>query len=107
MLSHLPEWSEVSFPGFVTLIFGVWGIWIAVRDRRREILALYVNGQLEGVARRPSPLMSATVLAQIGRGEATDLAGNPFSGLIDELTIYNGALTACEIKNIFNGKPGR
>jgi hypothetical protein len=41
MLDHLPEWSEVSFPGFVTLIFGASGIWIAVRDRRHEILAVY------------------------------------------------------------------
>jgi hypothetical protein len=41
MLSHLPEWSEVSFPGFVTLIFGAWGAWIATRDRRRELLVLY------------------------------------------------------------------
>jgi hypothetical protein len=41
MLSHLPEWSEVSFPGFVTLVFGVWGVWIARRDRRDELLALY------------------------------------------------------------------
>src|SRR5205814_10679151 len=71
-----------------------------------EILALYVNGQLEGLARRPAPLASLTVLAQIGRGEQTDLAGNPFSGLIDELAIYNGALSACEIKNLFDGKGG-
>ena len=41
MLSHLPEWSDVSFPGFVTLVFGAWGAWIARRDRRHELLALY------------------------------------------------------------------
>jgi hypothetical protein len=41
MLSHLPAWSEVSFPGFVTLVFGVWGAWVAARDRRRELLLLY------------------------------------------------------------------
>jgi hypothetical protein len=41
MLSHLPEWSEVSFPGVITLGFGIWGAWIAGRDRRRELLALY------------------------------------------------------------------
>ena len=41
MLSHLPGWSEVSFPGGVTSIFGVWGAWIAMRDRRRELLVLY------------------------------------------------------------------
>ena len=41
MLRYLPPWSEVLFPGFVTLIFGVWGAWIARRDRRGELLALY------------------------------------------------------------------
>jgi hypothetical protein len=41
MLSHLPEWSEVSFPGVVTLGCGIWGAWVAGRDRRRELLALY------------------------------------------------------------------
>src|SRR4029077_2299593 len=41
MLGHLPAWSEVSFPGFVTLILGTWGTWIAVRERRGELLALY------------------------------------------------------------------
>ena len=41
MLSHLPAWSEVSFPGFVALLFGGWGAWVAVRERRRELLAVY------------------------------------------------------------------
>jgi hypothetical protein len=41
MLSHLPVWTEVSFPGFVTLIFGVWGACVAARDRRREMFLLY------------------------------------------------------------------
>ena len=41
MLSRLPEWSEVSFPGFVPLIFGVWGAWTLTRDRRRELLLIY------------------------------------------------------------------
>jgi hypothetical protein len=41
MLSHLPEWSEVSFPGFVPLIFGGWGVWVASRGRTRELLVLY------------------------------------------------------------------
>jgi hypothetical protein len=41
MLSHLPAWTEVSFPGFVTVVFGVLGAWIAARDRRRELLLIY------------------------------------------------------------------
>jgi hypothetical protein len=41
MLGHLPPWTEVSFPGFVTLLFGVGGAWVAGRQRRYELLALY------------------------------------------------------------------
>ena len=41
MLSHLPQWSDVLFPGVVTLMLGGWGAWVAGRDRRRELLALY------------------------------------------------------------------
>ena len=41
MRSRLTGWTEVSFPGFVMVVFGVWGAWIARRDRRREPLALY------------------------------------------------------------------
>jgi hypothetical protein len=41
MLAYLPAWSEVSFPGFVTLVFGVCGAWVAARNRRREVLLLY------------------------------------------------------------------
>ena len=41
MLSHLPEWTEVSFPGFVAASFGAAGAWIARRDRRWELLVLY------------------------------------------------------------------
>jgi hypothetical protein len=41
MLAHLPAWSDVSFPGFVTLVFGVCGGFVAARDRRGELLPLY------------------------------------------------------------------
>ena len=41
MLGRLPAWSEVSFPGLVTVAFGGWGAWVAARDRRRELLAIY------------------------------------------------------------------
>jgi hypothetical protein len=41
MLGYLPPWSEVSFPGFVTLICGLAGGWVAARDRRRELFWLY------------------------------------------------------------------
>jgi hypothetical protein len=41
MLSHLPAWTEVSFPGFVISLFGVLGAMLAALDRRRELLLIY------------------------------------------------------------------
>jgi hypothetical protein len=41
MLRYLPAWTEVSFPGFITLVFGVFGVRMAAGERRRELLALY------------------------------------------------------------------
>jgi hypothetical protein len=39
--SHLPPWTDVSFPGAIVLGFGLWGAWVAARDRRRELLVIY------------------------------------------------------------------
>ena len=40
MLAYLPPWTEVSFPGFVIVVFGACGAWVAARHRR-EIAFLY------------------------------------------------------------------
>ena len=72
-------------------------------------LKLYLDGQLEGTNRVfPGPLTSTTVLAQIGRGEQTELLALPFSGLIDEFTIFDRALSARDVLAIFNaGSAGK
>jgi hypothetical protein len=41
MLSHLPRWTEATFPGFVATIFGLLGVAVLVRGRRGELLAIY------------------------------------------------------------------
>jgi hypothetical protein len=41
MLSFLPRWNEVVFPGFVALAFGVAGAWTARRERGGEVVLLY------------------------------------------------------------------
>ena len=72
------------------------------------LLKIYVNGQLEGTNMRPGPLTTTTAQAQIGRGEQTGLLTNPFFGRIDELGIYNRALSATEIQTIVDaGSAGK
>jgi hypothetical protein len=41
MLGLLPPWSEVLFPGFVALLLGLAGLWLARHQSRGEIVALY------------------------------------------------------------------
>jgi hypothetical protein len=41
MLSFLPQWREVVFPGFVAVAFGAGGAWTARRERDGEIILLY------------------------------------------------------------------
>ncbi|MFL5492832.1 MAG: LamG-like jellyroll fold domain-containing protein [Gemmatimonadales bacterium] len=62
-------------------------------------LSIYVNGQLVGSAGRQGALYTSDVPVIIG-GEAIDPGFRPFPGLLDELTIYNRALSAQEIGRI-------
>jgi hypothetical protein len=41
MLGYLPRWVEVGFPGFVALGFGVAGGWLARKEHRGELVAIY------------------------------------------------------------------
>jgi hypothetical protein len=60
-------------------------------------IKFYVNGALVSQAAQPSALVTNTEVLQIG---ADPPFGNNFDGLIDELTIYNRALTLAEIQSI-------
>jgi hypothetical protein len=41
MLPHLPPWLDVSFPGFVAVVFGLGGLWVARTRQRGELIAIY------------------------------------------------------------------
>ena len=41
LLQFLPPWKEAVFPGFVATILGVAGVWVARRQQRGEVVALY------------------------------------------------------------------
>jgi len=65
-------------------------------------LRIYVNGVLRSSSTRTMELTSTTAEARIGRGQMTSVDANPFNGLIDEVRIYNRALSATEIMANFN-----
>jgi hypothetical protein len=41
MLQYLPPWREVLFPGFITTLFGIAGVWVGRRLRHGEIAVIY------------------------------------------------------------------
>ena len=67
------------------------------------IAQLYMNGVRKSSVEAQGQLTSIVVPARIGRGEpqGTDLA--PFSGLIDEVAIFNYALSPVQVQAIYDG----
>ena len=62
-----------------------------------NVLKMYVNGVLEGSSQRAGTLTTTAIQAQIGRGEQESLTGNQFSGSIDQVRIYDYALTGAQV----------
>ena len=79
---------------------GTWTHIFAVVDRSTNRLVVYVNGKSTGVGTDISTLgsMSGTYSATI----SSNGASYPFNGLIDEVRIYNRALSAGEIQTLYN-----
>lgn len=63
-----------------------------------DFAEIYVNGVPESSETGQGVINATTVQALIGRGELLRSELHPFSGLIDDVRIYNRALNAAEIK---------
>ncbi len=85
-------------------VVGTWYHVAAVKSSSNGI-QLYVNGNLEAAKSLPSFIDTNSTNLLIG-GNALNYAH--FNGLIDEVTLYNRALSAAEIAGIFNaGSAGK
>jgi uncharacterized protein YjbI with pentapeptide repeats len=63
-------------------------------------ITFYVDGQAVGQVSQTAPLLPNSSPFQIGSAEPA--FGNRFNGVVDELSLYNRALTATEIQGIFS-----
>jgi len=71
-------------------------------------LNLYVNGVLDGSMNVSGPIIRTTQPVRLGGGAPLGAPPYHFQGLIDEVSIYNRALSAAEIKAIYDaGSTGR
>jgi hypothetical protein len=73
-------------------------------DGTSGALTLYVNGQAVASALRAGTILSTAADVIMG-GEATGPTFRPFPGLLDEVTVYNRALSALEIKRVIAAGP--
>lgn len=84
------------------------GVWnhVAITYDGTHLLG-YVNGVLDGATNIPGPLQTSDGPLRIGLYSAVSGFG-PFFGGIDELSLYNRALSASEIQAIYNaGSAGK
>ena len=66
-------------------------------------IAFYLNGELVGVDTiNPSLRVSNNGPLVIGSGQRTDIPAEFFNGLIDDVRIYNRALSDAEVKALYN-----
>ena len=101
---------------FVGTVFGRFGhfstgtvppnVWVHVAwtyDQNAGVSTLYINGVQDNQLLRTGAIVVNTVPLWIGRLDTGRSRGPEFStGLVDELAIFNRALSAAEIQAIFN-----
>ena len=68
--------------------------------KQGDLCCLYVNGDLEDDVSSPEPMINNTRVVELGT-EAH--AAHWLNGIIDEVRIYNRALSAQEVKEHYNG----
>ncbi len=89
-------WNEAR--ATTSVADGKWHHVVAVRDASEEVSVLYIDGEYAGSG-------SGWMCAPIDCGEPLYVGASPsgqsFSGLIDEVAIYNGILTPSQVARLY------
>ncbi len=100
-----------SFNGNTKLPRGKWSVVTVVLDKVGNAATMYLNGAAIGSGRMSrAEVVHSTTDFYIGK-DATDVKAGPFLintfvGLIDDITIYNGAMTADQVAALVPANPG-
>jgi hypothetical protein len=87
---------DLSVNSNADLVTGEWMHIAAVRDVQAKTISIYIDGKLDNsIAHSNTGPLNAQAVFVIG---ANTLDGRYFTGLIDEVKIYDVALSAAEIK---------
>ena len=84
--------ATIPIPGNWYHVAGTWD----GKDSR-----IYINGRLEDRQTGQGTLTPVSTQASIGRGEQNFVTANPFSGRIDDVRIYDQALSSEQIAEIY------
>ena len=99
-----------SFNGEAKLPRGKWSVVTVVLDKAGNAATMYLNGAAIGTGRMSrSEIVHSTADFYIGKA-ATDVMSGPFLintfvGLIDDITVYNGAMTADQVAALVPDTP--
>ena len=105
------DYNDGSSPGSADRIFyiqstddsGLWNLWCWTRNKTNNTLRIFLNGKL--IKEDKSQILKASGnrenIEQIKIGSETN-GGNPWKGILDELKIYDRALSADEISVLYN-----
>ncbi len=97
-LACISDTSNIACPAFGNEVLNQWMLLTVVVDRGANVVKTYENGALTeiiGIAGFGS--VSNGISAHLGKGT------HAFKGLLDDVRIYNHALTDNEIFNIYSG----
>jgi len=89
--------SYLAVTGAEDLLGNQWNHIVAVRDVENLKMRLYINGRLAGEADDVSGDISNIQFVLLGNSYSL---ATPFSGVLDEIKMYNYALTGTEILNL-------
>ena len=89
--------------GTAPLASDTWAHLVGVYDRPARRLRLYVNGSLAATADDVT-LWRANGSLQIGRSKHNGVQTNSWRGAVDDIRIYQRALSDADVQNLFDGQ---
>ena len=98
LLIAQPGWQGHTTLGVPPFAQNTWHHLVGIVDNDK--LLLYVDGKLESEFKYDGPMSTKGTMTEIGNAKAD----GGFIGIIDEVLIYNRALSANEVRQVFNAK---
>ncbi|MEY9993607.1 hypothetical protein ABIE67_005639 [Streptomyces sp. V4I8] len=84
---------------------GEWNHVVAVQDVDAGKILLYVNGVLEGTAAFTTPWLAVGRVTLGGTYRADGTLGSPLKGAMDDVRLYDRAVSDDEVKQLFKQRP--